>query len=41
MRGATYSQPLGVIIRRLCEEGTKGVVAGKDEASEVGEQLTT
>lgn len=37
----TYSQPLRVIILALGEEGTKGVVAGDDEASKVGQELAT
>ena len=37
----TYSQPLGVVILGVSEEGSERVVAGDNEASEVGEELAT
>lgn len=37
----TYSQPLSVIVLVLGEQGTEGVVSGDDEASQVGQELTT
>lgn len=36
-----YSQPLGVVLLGLGEQGSERVVAGDDEASKVGEELTT
>lgn len=38
---ATHCQPLGIVLLAGGEQGVEGVVAGNDEAGEVGQELTT